>query len=366
MEFRVLGPLEVLDGRRTLPLGGAKQRVTLAILLLHRNEAVSRARLVEGVWGDSPPASAAHSIESYISRLRKVLGEGDTPARLLTRSPGYLLRVDEGELDLQRLEALMDQGRRALSSGDPSAAASAFREGLALFRGAPLEDLQYAPFHRAEVGHLDDLRLAAIELRIDAELALGEHSDVIGELSALIAKHPLRERFWEQLMLALYRSGRQGEALATFDRVRRHLAEELGVDPGHSLRQLHRRMLRQDPVLEPPGSERLIELDSAERAARAADEPATGDPERRSLTTVWTSILAWPPAGRARCRGRRRGRRGRSPDRGRAREWRQHHTQQIRRGAGDRRCEHGQADGLDPPFRRESGLLHLHRRPRLG
>jgi DNA-binding SARP family transcriptional activator/ABC-type oligopeptide transport system substrate-binding subunit len=250
VEFLVLGPLEVRDGERMLPLGGAKQRAALAILLLHHDEVVSRDRLVDGLWGDSPPATAAHTVEAYISRLRKVLQRDGAPERLLTRPPGYLLQVGEGECDLQQFDALMDQGRRAHAAGDLQTTATALREALALFRGAPLEDLAFAPFAQAEVGRLDDLRLAALEQRIDADLALGSDADLIGELQALVAAHPRRERLWAQLMLACYRSGHQGEALATYDRARRRLVEELGIDPGQSLQQLHAQILRQDRALE--------------------------------------------------------------------------------------------------------------------
>src|SRR5437773_2254951 len=218
---------------------------------LHHNDVVPHDRLVDGLWGDSPPASTTEALYAYISRLRKALHEEGHPERLVTRPPGYLLRVDEGEFDLQRLEALIDEGRRALASQEPRAAAAALHEGLALFRGAPLEDLAYAPFAQAESGRLDDVRLTALELRIDADLELGRDTELIGELQALVAMHPLRERFWAQLMLALYRSGRQGEALDGFDRARRALAEQLGVDPGQPLQRLQRRMLEGDPSLEP-------------------------------------------------------------------------------------------------------------------
>ena len=250
MEFLVLGPLEVRDGDRILPLGGAKQRAALAILLLHHDQVVSRDRLVDGIWGDAPPASAAHTLETYISRLRKALHQDGHPERLRTRAPGYLLVVDEGELDLQQLETHIDQGRRALAADDPKAASEELARGLGLFRGAPLEDLAYAPFAQVEVGRLGDLRAAALEQRIDADLALGRHAELIGELESLVAKYPLREHAWSQLMLARYRSGRQGEALATFDHARHRLADELGIDPGQSLQQLHQQILQQDPALQ--------------------------------------------------------------------------------------------------------------------
>ena len=251
MEFRILGPLQVLDEGRILPLGGAKQRSTLAMLLLGRNHVVSRAQLIDGLWGASPPPSAGPTLETYVSRLRRVLpadGHGD---RLVTQPPGYRLRVEAGELDLERFETLLDQARKARAAGDPDAAGNDLREALSLFRGAPLEDLVHAPFAQAEVGRLEELRLGALEQRLDADLAVGRHADVVGELESLAARHPFRETLWRQLMLALYRSGRQGEALNAFDRARRTLAEELGVDPGQQLKQLHRQILQQDPSLEP-------------------------------------------------------------------------------------------------------------------
>ncbi|MDP9297547.1 MAG: ABC transporter substrate-binding protein [Actinomycetota bacterium] len=250
MEFLILGPLEVLDGAGPLPLGGAKQRAALAILLLQRNEVVSRDRLIDGLWGDSPPPSAAHTLETYMSRLRKALHHDGDPERILTRPPGYLLRIDDGELDLQRLEFLTSEGKRSLATDDPVKAAEVFREGLTLFRGAPLGDVAHSPFAQAEIGRLEELRLAALEQRIDADLELGRCAAVVGELEALVTRYPLRERFWAQLMLALYRSGRQGEALTAFDRVRGELADELGVDPGQSLQHLQQGILRHDPLLE--------------------------------------------------------------------------------------------------------------------
>jgi DNA-binding SARP family transcriptional activator/ABC-type transport system substrate-binding protein len=279
VEFLVLGPLEARDGDRILPLGGAKQRAALAILLLSRNQVVSRDRLVDGIWGDAPPASATHTLETYISRLRKALHHDGQPERLITRPPGYLLRVDDGELDLQRLEASTDQGRRAMAADEPQAAATALKEGLGLFRGAPLEDLAYAPFAQVEVGRLDDLRAAALEQRIDADLALRRHAELIGELEALVAEHPLREHAWSQLMLARYRSGHQGEALATFDRARHQLAGELGIDPGESLQQLQHQILVQDPALQLPQPHAKTE--HVPPAAAEDPTPARDGPPRR-------------------------------------------------------------------------------------
>jgi DNA-binding SARP family transcriptional activator len=250
LEFRILGPLEVLGDHRVLPLGGEKQRAALAMLLLHRNTVVSRDRLVEGIWGEAPPVSAGPTLDTYVSRLRKALPADGLGPRLITRPPGYLLRVEDGELDLERLEALLDRARSAVASGDHPAAGGLLRAALSLFRGSPLEDLAHTRFAEAEVGRLEELRLGALELRLECDLECGGHAGLVGELESLVVQCPYRERFWAQLMLALYRSGRQGDALLAFDRARQTLTEELGVDPGQPLQRLHQRILRQDPALE--------------------------------------------------------------------------------------------------------------------
>jgi DNA-binding SARP family transcriptional activator/ABC-type transport system substrate-binding protein len=250
MDFHILGPIEVLDAGRIVPLGGAKQRAALAVLLLHPNEVVSRDRLIEGLWGASPPATAGHTLDTYMSRLRRALGsEGDGP-RVVSRRPGYSLRVEDGELDLQRFEILLEEGRQTLRAGNYQRAAELLRQGLSLFRGPPFDDLAHASFAQSETSHLDELPLAALEERIEADLALGRHLEILSELQALVTKHPFRERFWAQLMLALYRSGRQADALDAFERARHHLAEELGVDPGPPLQRLHEDILRQAPHLD--------------------------------------------------------------------------------------------------------------------
>ena len=252
LQFRILGPLQLLNEGRLVPLGGAKQRSTLAMLLLGRNHVVSRDRLIDGLWGTSPPPSAGPSLETYVSRLRRVLPGDGEDARLVTQPPGYRLRVEAGELDLERFETLLVQARTARAAGDFGRARNALRDALALFRGAPLEDLVHAPFAQAEIGRLEEARLGALEQRLDADLAVGRHAEVVGELESLVACHPFREVLWRQLMLALYRSGRQGEALHAFDRARRTLAEELGVDPSTPLKQLQLQVLQQDPALEIP------------------------------------------------------------------------------------------------------------------
>src|ERR671918_961043 len=212
MRFRILGPLEVSDQDRPLDLGAIKQRSLLALLLLNANEIVSTDRLIAELWGDSPPSTVAKSVHTYVSRLRKEI-PGD---RLVTRPPGYVLRVGPTEFDLEVFERL----RREARGLPPGAAAEKLREALALWRGPPLADLAYEPFAQAEIARLEELRLTALEERIDADLADGRHADLVGELRARVADQPLRERLRGQLMLALYRSGRQAEALEAYQHAR--------------------------------------------------------------------------------------------------------------------------------------------------
>jgi DNA-binding SARP family transcriptional activator len=242
LEFRVLGPLEVAAHDRLLDLGGPKQRALLAVLLLHANDVVATERLIDDVWGEAPPATVAKSVQVYVSRLRKQLGDG----RLVTRTPGYQLQVDPSELDLARFERLVEEARGAA----PEAAAAKLRAALALWRGPPLADLAYEPFAQAEAARLEELRLFALEQWIDAELATGRHAQLVGELEAAVSANPLREGLRRQLMLALYRCGRQAEALEAYRDARATLTEELGIEPSRALRELHERVLRQDEGLE--------------------------------------------------------------------------------------------------------------------
>jgi WD40 repeat protein/DNA-binding SARP family transcriptional activator len=253
MDFRILGPLEVRTNGVRVALGGPKQRALLAILLLRADRVVSSDRLIEELWADDPPAAARHALEVHVSRLRKALGVGGGESRLITRAPGYLLRVTPGELDLQRFERLLAQGRRALGGGDPDAAAGALREAEGLWRGRPLADLEFEPFARVDVERLEELHLVATEERIAAELALGRDRLLVAELEALAAEHPLRERLRAQLMLALYRCGRQADALEVYRHARSALVEGVGVEPGPELRELHAAILRQDGDLLGPG-----------------------------------------------------------------------------------------------------------------
>jgi DNA-binding SARP family transcriptional activator len=243
LEFRLLGPLEALEGGRALALGGGKQRALLAVLLLHANEVVSSDRLMDELWGEKPPPTAGKTVQVYVSRLRKELGD----ARLVTRAPGYLLHASPAESDVGRFEQLVAEARR----GDARTAAEKLREALTLWRGPPLADLAYERFAQPEIVRLEELRWVALELRIDADLAAGHAADLVGELEALIAEHPLRERLHAQLMLALYRCSRQGEALAAYRRARRELADGLGLEPGGELRRLEQAILHQDPALDP-------------------------------------------------------------------------------------------------------------------
>ena len=250
MQFRLLGPVEVEDDGRPLVLGSAKQRALLAILLLHANEVVSRDRLIEDLWGEQPPASAPHSLEVYVSRLRKTLQPDGGERLLVTRPGGYLLRLEPDQLDVTCFERLVEEGRRALAAGNYERASERFAEALALWRGPALGDLAYESFARPVIERLEEQRLAALEERIEAELALGHHPSLIGELESLSGKHPLRERLHGQLMLALYRSGRQAEALEAYRETRQHLLDELGINPSPTLQQLEQAILRQDLALE--------------------------------------------------------------------------------------------------------------------
>jgi YVTN family beta-propeller protein len=246
MEFRILGPVEVSEAGRPVPLGGAKQRALLALLLLNANRVVSTDRLIDQLWGESPPATAATALQGHVSALRKALGAD----AIATRSPGYVLHADPAQIDLGRFELLRAEARTALENGDPGPAAERLREALALWRGEALADIAFEPFAQPEAARLEDVRLGALEDRIDADLMLGRDSELVGELERLIAAHPLRERLRAQLMLALYRSGRQAAALDAYQRARQTLVSELGIEPGPALRDLERRILAHDPALE--------------------------------------------------------------------------------------------------------------------
>jgi predicted ATPase/DNA-binding SARP family transcriptional activator len=247
VEFFLLGPLEVRDRGSPLPLGAGRQRALLALLLLRANDVVTRDRLIDDLWGESSPDTAGHRLEVLVSRLRKTVGLGEM---LVTRAGGYRLEIDPDSVDARRFETLLEEGRRANLAGRPERAAGLLAEGLGLWRGEALGDLAYLPFARVEAERLEELRLAAIEERVDARLALGEHAQLIGQLEALRVQQPTRERIAGQLMVALYRCERQAEALAVYRGVRAALVEELGLEPGSALRELERSILHQAPGLD--------------------------------------------------------------------------------------------------------------------
>ena len=251
MDFRILGPLEVLDKGRVLDVGGGKQRSVLALLLVHANEVVSSDRLIDELWPNEPPPTAAKIVQVHVSRLRKTL-DGAGERILLTRGHGYELRVATDQLDVGRFQTLLDEGRAAIAAGEPENAAEKLRRALDLWRGPPLADFSYDSFAQEEIARLEELRLAAIEERIEADLAVGRHNAVVQELEQLVARHPLRERLRGQLMLALYRSGRQAEALEVYREGRRTLADQLGLEPSPALQQLERAILAHDQAVQSP------------------------------------------------------------------------------------------------------------------
>jgi predicted ATPase/DNA-binding SARP family transcriptional activator len=248
MEYRILGPLELVDGGRPVTLSARKQRALLLCLLLRANEAVSTDGLIDALWGEDAPSSAAKLVQVYVSQLRRSLGAG----AIETCPPGYLIRVAPEQVDAARFERLLAEGRAAMAAANATLAASLFRRALALWRGPALEAIDDADFAAAEAGRLEELRLASLEERLGADLALGRHAEVLAELTALVAEHPLRERLRGQLMLALYRCGRQADALQAYRDAVRALRDELGLDPGVELRDLEHAILNQDPSLDAP------------------------------------------------------------------------------------------------------------------
>jgi DNA-binding SARP family transcriptional activator len=256
VEYRILGPLEVFHAGAVVHVGGPRHRRLLAALLMEVGEVVSAARLISALWGEDPPASAPAMLHVRVAELRAVMraaGMSGTEC-IVTQHPGYRLEVGADALDSRRFERLAAAGRQALAIGDHAGAAVKLAEALALWRGPPLAEVADEPFARGEVARLEALRLQTVEDRLEADLALGRHGDVITELEALVAGHPLRERFWAQLMLARYRGGRQGDALQAYQAVRALLVEQLGVEPGPELRRLHTAILTQDRGLELPSS----------------------------------------------------------------------------------------------------------------
>src|SRR4051794_13640694 len=279
MQILVLGHLEATVDDRPVALGGAKQRAVLAMLGLEANRPVSADRLIEGLWGEEPPPSAAKMVQNYVLRLRKALAD-EGGAEIFTRGRAYELRIDRELVDACRLERLVADASRAAGARERNGAA---REALALFRGEPLADVADEPFAGPEIRRLEELRLTAAELAIDADLAAGRDQGLVGEVDALLAENPLRERLHAQRMLALYRAGRQAEALDAYREARQTLVDEIGIEPAPELRRLHDAILRQDPALlvEPARPELPPELD-------ASGPPLIGrEAELRRLRERW-------------------------------------------------------------------------------
>ena len=270
-EFLVLGPLEVRLGGRPFALGSTKQRALLAALLLRMDEVVSVERLIDELWGEAPPRSAANALQVYVSQLRKTLGANV----LVTQAPGYVARLATSQLDAARFKSLVDDGRRAILSDDAVTAATRLREALALWRGDCLPSLELYGAARSAIAQLEELRLAVQEDLIRAELSLGHHSPLLATLEALVEEHPYRESLREQLMLALYRSGRQANALEAYRRARLTLVDELGVEPGRELQAMQQAILRHDPS-----------LDLTPQAELFTAAPTAADADRRKPIAV--------------------------------------------------------------------------------
>jgi DNA-binding SARP family transcriptional activator/class 3 adenylate cyclase len=298
----ILGPLEVDAGGNRLKVGGERGGALLALLLLNANRVVSVDQLIDDLWGERPPASGAKAVQVRVSQLRKTLVEAGVGDVIVTRPPGYVVELAPDQLDLHRFERLVAESDAALAGGDAAGAADLLRDALGLWRGAPLAEFSSAPFAHAASARLEELRLAALERRVEADLALGRHADLVGELESLIREHPFRERLRAQLILALYRSGRQADALGTYRAARRELMDELGIEPSRALQDLERAILQHDPGLsavpateqrtaavawETPAPERSILVAPGElaraRSLLAVAEPLTKRPRRELI-----------------------------------------------------------------------------------
>ena len=293
VEFRILGPVEVIDRDKALALGGQKQRAVLAALLIDAGRVVSTDYLVDALWGEQPPKTAATSLQNFVSQLRKALG----PEVLVTKPPGYQLRLEPGQLDLDRFTRLVEEARGA---GAEERSAT-LRKALALWRGAPFADFTFESFAQPEIARLNELRLSVLEERIDADLEAGRHAELVGELEPLVAEYPLRERLRAQLMLALYRSGRQAEALQAYQDARSALVDELGIEPSPALSQLHGSILRQDSGSTAGTAARPRTTTSARSRASCWRAGSS----RSSAPTSATSPRSWPSASTTRRTARR-------------------------------------------------------------
>jgi class 3 adenylate cyclase len=280
MEFRILGPLEISGAEGAVALGGARQRALLALLLIRANQIVPADVLIDELWGSEVPQNAANALQAVVSRVRKAIGDD----RLHSQAPGYVLEIAPGELDLDRFEQLVAEARASLARGDAAGASAGLSRALDLWRGPPLADFLYEPFAQREIARLEELRLAALEERFEADLGLGRHAALVGELEALLAAQPSRERLRAQLMLALYRSGRQAEALDCYQAGRRAAVEELGIEPMRELRDLEAAILRQDPALDLVVAE--PEPPARARTRRAPSAPAEPERSARKIVTV--------------------------------------------------------------------------------
>jgi DNA-binding SARP family transcriptional activator len=276
LQFNILGSFEVVDGARRVQLGGLKQRGVLAVLLLSANRVVAMDRLIDELWPGDAPTQAHNALQTYVSNLRRALEPNRAPrepARILrSEAPGYLLAIDPADVDAARFEHLAREGRELLRAGRPHDARERLTGALALWRGAALADFADEPFARSEAARLEELRAVALEDRIAADLAVGEHGAVIGELQRLVAQEPLREQLWGHLMLALYRAGRQADALAAYQRCRQTLADELGIDPSPALRQIQLDVLQQS---------RSLDWTPPDREPAASGGPAAGTSEEQ-------------------------------------------------------------------------------------
>jgi YVTN family beta-propeller protein len=286
IDYRLLGPIEVGLNGQALDIGGHRQRVLLTILVLSANVPVSRDVLVDRLWGEGPPAGAQHTLEVYVSRLRKTLEPTAGGPVVLARPGAYVLRAPEECIDIRRFERLAAQGRRALEDSAPDRASADLREALALWRGAPLSDVSQERFAQGQIARLEEMRAGVIEDRIEADLALGRHGDLVGELQALVGAHPLRERLYQQLMIALYRCGRQAEALAVYRSARQMLVQELGIEPSPGLRRVERAILEHDVSLEPPA----VPPPAAASAERRRPGWAAGTRRARLLAAAGVSL----------------------------------------------------------------------------
>jgi DNA-binding SARP family transcriptional activator len=296
VEFRVLGQLEVLDGDQRVPLPRGRGRALLALLVLRAGEVVSTDRLIDWLWGETPPPTAITALHGLVSTLRKRLeparGASEAPAVLETRPPGYVLAIDRGEVDAHRFRRLLE----GVAGAPAPKRAAKLRTALALWRGPALADFTYEPFAQTDIAVLEELRMAAIEERIDADLELGRHAELVGELKDLTAEQPLRERLRGQLMLALYRSGRQAEALEVYRTTRQVLVEELGIEPGPALQALEQAILRQDASLDLQPALPLPEVSRETPAARPPVEAQPWLPPGRKTVTVGFLDSPRPPA----------------------------------------------------------------------